>query len=199
MLTGMTPILIKLEQETAQYKIKLNSGNSEIEWGCDVEIQNWPHPAEVGTIHEVEGNEEISIQVYTDGSKEEKGVGSGAVIFILSEMIAKLQFKLDIRSSNSQAEQFAILKALQKLEVLSRQSINPIWATIFNDSRITLDSLQNYKYHGYLVEEIRKKFASLEGSRLQIRFSWVKAHTGIHGKELADKVAKEAAQSTAIH
>ena len=72
MLTGMTPILIKLEQETAQYKIKLNSGNSEIEWDCDVEIQNWQHPAEFGTIHKVEGNEETSIQVYTDGSKKNK-------------------------------------------------------------------------------------------------------------------------------
>jgi len=40
-----------------------------------VEIQNWPHPAEVGTIHEVVGNEETSIQVYTDGSKQEQGVG----------------------------------------------------------------------------------------------------------------------------
>jgi len=40
MLRGMTPILIKLEQETAQYKIKENSGNREIEWDCDVEIQN---------------------------------------------------------------------------------------------------------------------------------------------------------------
>jgi len=83
--------------------------------------------------------------------------------------------------------------------VLSRQSINPTWATIFTDSRITLDSLQNYKNHGFLVEEIGKKVASLEGSGWQIRFSWVKAHTGIHGNELADKVAKEAAQSTAIH
>ena len=51
-------------------------------------IQNWPHPAEFGTIHEVEGHEETSIQVYTDGRKQEQGVGSGAVIFKGSEMIA---------------------------------------------------------------------------------------------------------------
>ena len=49
------------------------------------------------------------------------------------------------------------------------------------------------------MEEVRKKDASLEGSGWQIRFSWVKVHTGIHGNELADKVAKEATQSTATH
>jgi hypothetical protein len=64
-----------------------------------VEIQNWPHPAEFGTIHEVVGNKETSTQVYTDGSKQEQGVGSGAVIFKGSEMIAKLQIKLDNRCS----------------------------------------------------------------------------------------------------
>jgi len=98
----------------------------------------------------VEGNEETSIQVYTDGSKQEQGVGSGAVIFKGSEMVAKFQFKLDNRCANNQAEQLAILKALEKLEVLSRQSIKPIWATIFTDSRITLDSFQNYKKPRFL-------------------------------------------------
>jgi len=83
--------------------------------------------------------------------------------------------------------------------VLSSQGINPISATIFTDSRITLDSLQNYKNHGFLVEEIRKMFASLEGTGWQIRISWLKVHTGVHGNELADKVAKESAQSTATH
>jgi len=72
-------------------------------------------------------------------------------------MIAKLQFKLDNRCSNNQAEQLAIPNALQKLQVLTKQNINPIWAKIFTDSRITLDSLQNYKNHGFLVDEISNK------------------------------------------
>jgi len=63
-------------------------------------------------------------------------------------------------------------------------------------SRITLDSLQNYNNHGFLVEEIRKKVASLERRGWQTRFSWVKVHIGVHGNELADKVVKEVAQST---
>jgi ribonuclease HI len=122
-----------------------------------VEIQNWPHPAEVGIIYKVTGNEDTPIQVYTDGSKQEQGVGSGAVIFKESEMTAKIQFKLDSKCSNNQAEQLAILKALEKLEVLNKQSINTLATTIFTDSRISLVSLQTYNNHGFLVEEIIKK------------------------------------------
>jgi len=48
-----------------------------------------------------------------------------------------------------------------------------------------------------MVEEIRRKVVSLEKSGWQISFSWVKAHIGLHGNELADKVGKEEAQSTA--
>jgi len=77
-------------------------------------------------------------------------------------MIAKLQTKLDNRCSNNQAEQLAILKALEKLEVLNRQSTNLLSTIIFTDSRFSLDSLQNYNNHGFLVEEVRKKVASLE-------------------------------------
>jgi ribonuclease HI len=194
MLTGMTPIILKLEEEAAHYKIKQKSGQRDMEWDCDVEIQNWPHPAEVGTINEVAGNEDTPIQVYTDGSKQQQGVGSGAVLFKGSEMIDKIQFKLDNKCSNNQAEQLAILKALEKLEVLNKQGINALETTIYTDSRVTLDLLQNYNKHGFLVEKIRKKVATMQRSGWQIRFSWVKAHIGVHGNELADKAAKEAAQ-----
>jgi len=50
-----------------------------------------------------------------------------------------------------------------------------------------------------LEEEIRKIVASLERSGWQIMFSLLKANTGVHGNELADKVAQETAQSTATH
>jgi len=65
-------------------------------------------------------NEDTSIQIYTDESKQERGVGSGAVIFKGSEMIAKLQFKLDNKCANNQAEQFVKLKALEKLEGMTK-------------------------------------------------------------------------------
>jgi hypothetical protein len=74
------------------------------------------------------------------------------------------------------------------------KEINPRTATVFTDSRITLDSLHNVNNHAYLVEEIRKRVATLESSKRQITFSWVKAHVGVYGNELADRLAKEAAR-----
>jgi ribonuclease HI len=189
-LTGTTPIIIKLEEVVKRYKIKLKLGNSTIELDQDVEFKYWPHPAEAVTI-EVVGNEEASVHAYTDGSKHNQGVGSGVVIFKGSEMVGKLKLKLDNRCSNNQA----ILKALKATELLNRHSINPCTATIFTDSRVSLDSLHNPNNHAILVEEIRKKVASLERSEWKITFSWVEAHIGIYGNELADRLAKEAAQS----
>ena len=46
-----------------------------------------------------------------------------------------------------------------------------------------------------LVEEIRKRVDSLERKDWRIMFSWVKAHAGTYGNEIADRLAKEAARS----
>jgi len=72
---------------------------------------------------------------------------------------------------------------------------SPRTATVFTDSRITLDSLKNANNHAYLIEEIRKSISRLEGPKWKIEFSWVKAHAGIFGNEIADRLAKEAARS----
>ena len=56
-----------------------------------------------------------SIQVYTDVSKSERGVGAAVVIF-KDDKIRHKKHKLDGCFSNNQAEQLAILKALENIQ-----------------------------------------------------------------------------------
>jgi ribonuclease HI len=77
---------------------------------------------------------------------------------------------LDIRCSNNQAEQLAIIKALETIGSVNTTEINPSTATIYTDSRITLDSLQNANNQAYLIEEFRKTVAILESSEWKIEF-----------------------------
>jgi hypothetical protein len=48
--------------------------------------------------------------------------------------------------------------------------------------------------HSFLIEEIRNKVPHLTMLNWSIHFGWVKAHIRIVGNEVADKLAKEAAQ-----
>ena len=112
---------------------------------------------------------------------------------------AQIKIKLDKRCSNNQAEQLAMLKDLEAINSLTKHTVNPRTATVFTDSRVSLDSLRNPNNHVYLVEEIRKMVAILEKCEWKIMFSWVKAHTGNYGNELADRLAKDPARIDGIH
>jgi hypothetical protein len=56
------------------------------------------------TIEEVESDDKATVCAYTDGSKQDEGVGSGVAIFKGCDLVAKVQLKLDKRCSNSQDE-----------------------------------------------------------------------------------------------
>ena len=56
-----------------------------------------------------------TIEIYTDGSKNVKGVGSGLAIFVNGSLTVQLRYKLAEKYSNNQAEQLAIVKALTDL------------------------------------------------------------------------------------
>ena len=116
-------------------------------------------------------------------------------IFVGKELAVQLKFKLDNKCSNNQAEQLAIFRALEVIETIEITENSPRTATIFTDSRISIDPLQNVNNHGYLIEETRKKMSTLERANWTIEFSWVKAHVGIYGNELADRLAKAAARN----
>ena len=62
-----------------------------------------------------------------------------------------LKYKLNNRCTNNHAEQLAILKALQHTVNIHAEVKK---ATVYTDSRMTLDSLKNTNIHTALVEEI---------------------------------------------
>jgi ribonuclease HI len=161
----------------------------------DVHYRHWPHPAEAISIEEKQSHEKATISAYTDGSKYQGGAGSGVVIYKGRDIIARQKVNLGKRCSNNQAEQVAIDKALEEIDQLDKDGSNPLTAMIHTDSRIVLVSIHNPENHSYLVEEIRKKVASLERKKWRIKFSWFKAHAGTRGNEIADRLSKEAARS----
>ena len=127
-----------------------------------------------------------------DRSKNEHGVGSGVAIFIQQKLAVQLQLRLATRCSNNQAEQLAVVKALEAIETIDIPDNSPRAIDIFTDSRITLDLLQNANNHSYLIEEIRKRLSHLGRASWTIGISWVKAHAGIYGNEMANQLAKAA-------
>jgi ribonuclease HI len=90
------------------------------------------------------------------------GVRAGIAIFIESKLAYQLRYILQNRCSNNQAEQLTIVKALETIENSLINGNIPRTATVYTDSRITLQSLKNTKKYNYLIEGIRKKTIALE-------------------------------------
>jgi ribonuclease HI len=109
------------------------------------------------------------LEIYTNGSKNEKGVGSGVAILVDGSLTHQLQYKLAEKCSNNQTEQLAIVKALTKLSSVHTIQGSQRTTAIHTDSRITLQATANPRNHQSLVESNKP------------------------GNELADQLAKEAA------
>jgi hypothetical protein len=115
-LAGVPPIGLIIEEKASRYKIKHNSecdlslpvkewphptrrrnGRITLLAGREIEPKNWPNLTdEVKTTEEKE-DEQRKIPIYTDGSKNEHGVGSGVAIFVQQKLAVQRQFRLGIR------------------------------------------------------------------------------------------------------
>jgi len=85
-----------------------------------MEVRYWKHPAEASISSTYGTEDKGSIHIYTDGSKTDKGVGSGISIFESGQYIKSIQRQLNKKCTNNQAEQLAILTALQYIETTQR-------------------------------------------------------------------------------
>ena len=192
-VAGVEPIKIIVEEKTNIYKAKHGLLREPVEYDKPVDLAQWIHPAERIEISEAT-NEQYEFEAFTDGSKMNGKVGAAVVIFRKKMEVQQLKFKLHDKCSNNQAEQMAILQALKEIGEMKEIPNNERTAAIYTDSKVTIDLLKNNDKHGYIIEEIRKTIKILSNQYWQIHFQWIKAHVGIYGNEVADKLAKEAAE-----
>jgi len=124
-----------------------------------MELENWTYPAT--HIKTIEGEEESLhlIQAYTDGSKSDLRLGAGVVIFLDNNIIETMQYRLNERCSNNQAEQMAILKALEYIQKMEPEEKIVL---VHTDSKITLQILRNKKKHAKFIEQIRTLVQEME-------------------------------------
>jgi hypothetical protein len=119
-LTGMISTDLKIEQAARIYQLTKGNDKEKAQFDKDMEVRYWQHPAKASISSTEEKEEKGTIHIYTDGSKTDKGVGSGIAIFESGKYIESIQRRLNKKWTNNQAEQLAILAALQYIESTQR-------------------------------------------------------------------------------
>jgi len=92
------------------------------------------------------------MNIFTDGSKFGGKVGAAAVIIKNDIILHQSTFKLHNKCSHNQAEQVAILRALDQIQYLQLAEDTEKIAVVNTDSKVTLDELQNRNKH-YILKE----------------------------------------------
>ena len=122
------------------------------------------------------------LNVYTDGSKNEQGVG-----FAVISSESQEQHSLPKETSVYTAELMAIYHAL---DLAKDREGKPM--TIYSDSRSALEAIQDFYPKNQLAREVQKKADLLIRQGEAITLCWIPAHVGVPGNEKADKAAKAA-------
>jgi len=94
LLTGMMPIGIKIE-EAQLYQLTRGTANDKTRFDKDMRVRHCQHPAEASISITDEKEENGSMHIYTDGSKTEKGFGSGIAFFESERHTKSLQRRLN--------------------------------------------------------------------------------------------------------
>ncbi|KAJ4431155.1 hypothetical protein ANN_19750 [Periplaneta americana] len=190
-VAGVRPIGISIAESVKIYQATHESNEDPEDYDRPLQVRYWPHPADRIAIGEVKNSFTYAGEIYTDGSKIQEKVGAAAAFYKQGTLIHTMKNRLHSDCSNNQAEQMAILKAIE----LNRLNIVPEERTVavFTDSQITIALLRNSRNHSYIIELIRNQVKRLQDLHWQIHFEWIKAHVGFPGNEMADKLAKKAA------
>ena len=157
-LAAVRPIRLAVEEKVRTYKATHNN----IEYDAPLEVRYWPHPAEIPLVRAPAEIPHNVINIFTDSSKIGGKVGAAAVIIKDNIVLHQSKYRLHERCSYNQAEQVAILKALEQIQNLQLAEYAEKTVVVNSDSTVTLGTLQNRNKHYTLEGNIRKEIKRLE-------------------------------------
>jgi len=132
-MAGVPPIGLVIDGKVKLYKQKHGLENNATVCDMPLPINEWTHPAQQITITETSEITTYPIEIYTDGSKDGSMVGAGAAIYSNKQLVKQCKYKQSSYCSNNQAEQIAILKALEQLQEMETPTGGI--AAIYTDSK----------------------------------------------------------------
>jgi len=165
-LARVRPIRLATEEKVRTYKATHNN----MEYDAPLEVRYWPHLVEIPLIREPTEILHNVINIFTDGSKTGGKIGAAAVIMKDDKIIHQSKFRLHERCSNNQAEQVAIVKALEQIQNLQLKEDEEKIAVVNTDSKVTLDTMKNGNKHSILIENIRTEIKRLENLEWTVFF-----------------------------
>nr|XP_042897449.1 uncharacterized protein LOC122269276 [Parasteatoda tepidariorum] len=133
-----------------------------------------------------------TVQIYTDGSKTDNGVGAAFCVYHNNQHTDTYKFTLKQENTVFQAEVLAIKEAINWLETHSCKD-----ATIFTDSLASIHAIRKTKQKDPHVATTQRQLEHLV-RKCNTQIHWVAAHTGNIGNEAADLAAKDAAAGHGI-
>ncbi|CAF4832313.1 unnamed protein product [Pieris macdunnoughi] len=193
-LAGLLPLDLRAHENKALYQIKKGHMACEHLKGAEVETKTpfykSPHPAKAALEYVILSYEELtinrdSLQIYTDGSKTQEGVGAAISLWKGDKEIKSQKLHLAHYCTVYQAELVALQRAAQ--QAVQRKETEVL---IYSDSRSALDAVAGGRSFDPLVTEIRELLTQYPEKN--VKLFCVKAHAGRRGNERADQLAKEA-------
>jgi ribonuclease HI len=200
-LANFLPLDLYIKQRAIEFHLKRGLHNTKADqilesiaiikdnYQKPVNYRDKPHPALRKSIAIID-NYDSDIQIFTDASKSERGVGAAFCVFRGNTVIKKSKHKLSSWCTVFQSQCYAIREAIKYFNTTNYST-----STFNTDSLSALLAMKQRDSNTKLIHEIYEEIENSISQNKKCFFKWTPSHESNDGNNLADSLAKQASKS----